>query len=149
MKTQISSLINGSENTVRNLSASKYVANPVGFHFKSNVPANGGTPTAEREDVALRVASENPESLHILASGVELSLSRHNSTSGKSWRWEAEITAAQYASITGSEAPVWTHKGARNSYGITVNMDCTVAVYATSGKKDCNVILGEEFIEIL
>ncbi len=149
MKTQISNLINGSENTVRNLSASKYAANSVGFHNKPNVPVNGGTPTAERNEIALRVAAENPGSLHIRANGVELSLTRHNSTSGKSWRWEAEITSAQYASITGSEAPVWSHKGARNSYGITVNMDCTVAVYATSGKKDCNVILGEEFIEIL
>lgn len=149
MKTQISNLINGSENTVRNLSASKYADNPVGFHNKPNVPVNGGTPSAERNEIALSVAAENPGSLHIRANGVELSLTRHNSTSGKYWSWEAEITAAQYAAITGNEAPVWAHKGARNSYRIMVNGDCTVAVYATSGKKGCDIILGEEFIEIL
>lgn len=149
MKTQISNLINGSENTVRNLSASKYADNHVGFHNKPNVPVNGGTPAAERNEIALRVAVENPGSLHIRANGVELSLTHHNSTSGKSWNWEAEITAAQYASITGKEAPVWAHKGACNSYSIMVNGDCTVTVYATSGKKGCDIILGEEFIEIL
>lgn len=44
MKTQINTLINGSENTVRNLNAEKYAKNPIGFFSgKTNGPEFGGS----------------------------------------------------------------------------------------------------------
>lgn len=150
MRTQISGLINGSENTIRGLSSKKYVNNPIGnYNSKNNTPEYGGTPTAERNAIAQAVSAENPENIRILAKGVELNLARHNSQSGKSWRWEAEISAEQYTAITSEDAPVWTHKNAINRYGIVVNGNCTVEVWAESGKKGFFRILGEEFIEIL
>lgn len=103
MKTQISNLINGSEHTIRNLTAEKYTTNPVGFYnYKNNSPMNGGTPTEEREETAKAVAAENPVQMHVIANGVELILARHNSTTGKSWCWECSVTAEQYTAIVGA-----------------------------------------------
>lgn len=149
MKTQISSLINGSETTVRNLNAGKYAENPIGFFCgKQNVPQFGGSTSEERQEVAQAVAIENPTSMHIVANGVELTLTRHNSSTGKSWRWEAEISAEEYAIITGTAAPEWQHKGAVNRYGIIIYDNCTVEFWAMSGKKSLIRVIGEEFIEI-
>lgn len=150
MKTQISSLINGSENTIRNLSAEKYANNPIGvYDGKGNVPQNGGTPTNERMAIAKAVDDENPTNMHILANGVGLTLGRINSVSGKSWRWETQLTKEQYEEITREKAPEWTHKNAQNEYCLVVNDKCIVSVLASSGKKGVCLILGEEFIEIL
>ena len=150
MKTQISNLINGSENTMRDIANSKYANNPIGFFCgNSNMPQLGGTPTAIRKAVADKIGAENPEAMHISIRGVDLTLARINSTTGKSWRWESPISAEQYTFITGIDAPIWTHAGAQNEYGIIVNGDCTVEVFATSGKKGLTTIIGEEFIEIL
>lgn len=147
MKTQISNLINGSSNTLRNINAAKYANNTIGtINGQPNTPAMGGTPTKERETVAAAVASENPESMSIRANGVELTLTRHSSTSGKTFAWGADITGEQYAQIAGMAAPTWK---SGESYSIQILKDCTVALYATSGKKGFSVILGEEFIEIL
>lgn len=150
MKTQISALINGSENTIRNISSEKYIQNPIGFFSgKQNVPQFGGTSAVERKRISKIVSDENPGSLLILANGVELLLPRHNSASGKSWRWEEAISAEQFTKITGKDAPEWVHVGAKNQYGIVIYDNCTVEVFATSGRKGVNFVLGEEFIEIL
>lgn len=150
MKTQINNLINGSENTIRNLSSSKYNANPVGsYSGKTNVPQFGGTPTSERKAVAAKVAEENPGNLIIEVRGIVLTLARHNSLSGKSWSWEAEITPDQYTAITGLAAPAWSHKGADNKYSVMITQDCTVEVYAASGKKGFARTLDEAYVAIL
>ena len=146
MKTQISSLINGSEFTIRNMLAEKYCSNAVDFF---NKPKLGGTTVEERTRIAMDVARENPDEMKVRANGVELTLSRNNSLSGKSWSWEAPITREQYAEISGKVAPFWTHAGAVNTYYIRIFMDCTIELHATSGRKGNTVYLGEEFIEIL
>lgn len=151
MKTQISNLINGSENTIRDLSAEKYISNPIGLYCgKHNVPKNGGTPTPERLAIANAVSAENPAEMRIVARGINLTLTRHNSISGKSWSWQAEITPEQYKTLTGEEAPAWTHKNAVNHYALIVHGSCTVEVEANDGgKKGYFRALGEEFIEII
>ncbi len=149
MKTQISDLINGSEFTIRDLNAEKYTSNPIGFYNgHENTPKLGGTPTAEREAVASKVALENPAEMHVRINGVDLTLLRHTSASGKSWRWTSEITPNQYEEIVGSLS-VWTHKGATNAYEIEIAQDCTVTAYAMSGRKGFSRIIGEEFVAIL
>lgn len=149
MKTQIVNLINGSCLTIRNLEAEKYKLNPIGFYSgQPNTPANGGTPTDEREAVARLISEENPNDLHILANGVELTLTRHNSVSGKHWYWELEITASQYQTIIG-DTPKWTNKDANNHYSLRIGANCVVEINAWSGKKGIYRILGEEFIKIL
>lgn len=151
MKTQISNLINGSENTIRNLSSEKYISNPIGFYCgKSNVPQNGGTPTPKRTAIANAVSAQNPAEMRVVARGINLTLTRHNSISGKSWNWQAEITPDQYKILTGEEAPIWTHKNAVNHYALIIHDSCTVEVEANDGgKKGYYRVLGEEFIEIL
>lgn len=150
MKTQINNLINGSENTVRNLNAEKYAKNPIGFFSgKTNVPEFGGTPAKTRSEIAQRVSEENPEELSIDVNGLGLTLGRYNSATGKTWRWEAPITAEQYTAIVGETAPVWSHNGAVNTYGIIISAACTVEVWATSGKKGFYRVLGEEFVTII
>lgn len=150
MKTQISNLINGSENTLRNLAAEKYRSNPIGFFSgKPNVPQFGGTCSAERDEVALKVAAENTADMRVIVNGVELKLTRINSTTGKSWRWVVEISAEQYEEVTGENAPIWSHKGAYNEYEFVIYQDCTAEVFATSGKKGFSKVLGEEFIKII
>lgn len=149
MKTQISNLINGSEFTIRDLSAEKYKNNPIGaFCGKHNVPELGGTPTAERNAIAAKVALENPAETLVRIKGFELTMLRHTSISGKSWRWEAEVTPEQFEAIADC-LPVWTHKGAENMYKIVLQQSCTVLAEATSGKKEYSRIIGEEFVEIL
>lgn len=149
-KTQISNLINGSENTLRDLASVKYVNNPIGFYTgKNNVPQLGGTPAAIRNAVANKVSAENPETMHINVRGVDLNLARYSSTSGQTWWWAAYITAEQFSLITGYKAPIWTHKKANNNYCIVVNDNCTVEASATSGKKGFTTSIGEEYIEIL
>lgn len=86
--------------------------------------------------------------MHVIANGVELILARHNSTTGKSWCWECSVTAEQYTAIVGAPAPSWAHKGAVNTYGITIYANCTIEVWASSGKKSFRRVLGEEFIQI-
>lgn len=151
MRTQISNLINGSENTIRNLSAEKYIDNPIGFYCgKSNVPQNGGTPAPERLAIANAVSAENPAEMRVIARGINLTLSRRNSTSGKSWSWRSEITPEQYKTLTGDDAPVWTHNNAVNHYALIIHGSCTVEVEANDGgKKGYYRVIGEEFIEIL
>lgn len=149
MKTQITDLINGSERTIRNLNAAKYESNPIGFYnFKENAPKLGGTPLLERKALADIVDAENPGDMVITANGVDLTLTRYTSTTGKSWRWESKLSAAQFKAISGKEAPVWFHARANNSYSIIINGDCTVQLFATSGKKGIDYVLGEEFIII-
>lgn len=150
MKTQISNLINGSNKTIRDNSAEKYAGNPVGFYnTRENTPKFGGTPLLDRMAIAKKVGAENPGDLHIIANGVAMTLTRHDSTTGKSWSWNAQITAEEFTAITGKDTPVWSHKGANNTYSIYIAMDCTVTVYATSGRKEYSCILGEEFVTIV
>lgn len=147
MKTQINTLINGSSNTIRNINAAKYADNTIGTNNgQPNTPAMGGTPSKERETVSAAVATENPESMSIRANGIAITLTRHTSSNGKTWTWDANITGEQFSKISGIVAPTWK---AGASYAIQIQMDCTVALYATSGKKGFSLILGEEFIEIL
>lgn len=128
----------------------QYLTNPIGFYSgKPNVPKFGGTPAKTRNEIAQRVSAENPEELSIEANGIGLKLNRYNSATGKTWRWEAPITAEQYTAIVGETAPVWSHKGAVNTYSIIISSDCTVEVWAASGKKGFYRVLGEEFVTII
>lgn len=143
-KTQISELINGSENTFRKLDAPKYN----GVKLRSNKPDCGGTPYEKRHAIALAVGAENPGDLKIRIAGKEYTLQRYNSLSGKSWYWDGDIDPETYGAIKGY-IPRWTHKGADNSYSILVDLNCQVSLIADSGKKNTQGYIDEAFIEIL
>lgn len=149
MKTQISELINGSENVVRKVDAAKYQENPIGnYNCKMNVPKYGGTPIVDRAATAEKVAAENPKTMRVSANGLDLTLDRQVSTTGKTRGWHASLTPDQYSAIVGCEAPKWEHKNAKNSYELTITMDCEVVLIASSGKKSASRIIDESFISI-
>lgn len=102
MKTQISDLINGNQNTIRDDSHPKYKTAEKATTYAGKVGPNYvGTNSHERELVAKKVYEENPEVLRISVKGVELELPIEKSVSGKSWMWTTNLTQKQYDAICG------------------------------------------------
>ena len=95
MKTQISSLINGRANVVRDISCEKY----------AGMDDIAGTNSAIREEIARKVLEENPDGMDVEVKGVRLHLGRYASCSGKTIWYNAEITREQYIAITGHDFP--------------------------------------------
>lgn len=122
MKTQITNLINGAKNVIRDEKNAKYLnAEPATSHT-----GFAGTCSSVRMNTAARVYNENGESLHVVVRGVELVLPIHKSVSGKSWIWGAELTEEQFNTICGFSFGV--SDKAINKYTLIVNGDCTVRV---------------------
>lgn len=121
MKTQIFDLINGAKNVIRNLSASKYAGCPAGTSAEF-----AGTTIRERTEVAEAVKLENPETLHINVRGVELVLQADRAkTSGRIVNYCADITAAQWCTITGRGAEYLKIYKYETSFSFRVNADMT------------------------
>ena len=146
MKTQITNLINGRKNVIRNMEDPKYAtAKPATSH-----DGFAGTNREERNEVAEKVHRENPEALTIIARGVALTLPIAYSTTGKSWSWGCELTEAQYTALGGTLT-----EGTLKAYRLTVNMDCTATLYSFTRKSEAaqwrqsNMTdLDESFIQI-
>lgn len=117
MKTQINNLINGEKRTIRNLNDEKYIA------AKQATSHNGfaGTNREERAAVAAKVAEENNEKMMVSILNQTLTLTRHFSTSGKTWWWSAEINEDLAANFVNTDGNI-------KSYTLTVNSDCTVDI---------------------
>lgn len=147
MKTQISNLINGSKNVIRNMEDAKYTtAKPATSH-------NGyaGTNRDERNEIAAKVYEENGDTLNITAKGINLTLPIHVSTTGKSWSWGCTLTEEQYVALGGRYT-----EGTLKSYSLQINMDCTVTLYSFTRKseaatwKQSNMTdIDESFIQII
>lgn len=147
MKTQISTLINGRKNVIRNMEDPKYInAKPASSHV-----GFAGTNRDERNEVAGKVHDENRDGMTIIARGIELILSIAYSVSGKSWSWSCQITEDQYKALGG----IYTD-GTLKAHSLQINMDCTVTLYSFTRKSDAaawrqsNMTdLDESFIQIL
>lgn len=121
MKTQISNLINGARNVIRDEAHEKYIT---AKQATSHV-GYAGTSHNERQEIGAHVYTENGDTLHVNVRGVELTLQIHKSMSGKSWYWRTELTEEQYKTICQTSIGVGTNL---RSYVLNINGDCTVYV---------------------
>ena len=148
MKTQITNLINGAKNVIRNMEDAKYMtAKPATSH-------NGyaGTNRDERNEIAAKVYAENGDALNITAKGIALTLPIHRSTTGKSWSWNCDLTEEQYTALGGTYT-----EGTLKSYALTMTMSCEVILRSFTRKTEAAqwrevgpmTYLDESFIQIL
>lgn len=144
MKTQITELINGSKNVLRDLNNDKY---------KKGKPI-AGTNHSLRERIAENVLKENPEYLNVKVRGVNISLKIGTSLSGKTFWYTAHLSEEQFLKISGFSCnPITKYK---SSFSLTIdcNMSVTLRTFAkkTDGaqwKQRTAFYLDESFIEIL
>lgn len=147
MKTQITDLINGAKNVIRNMDDPKYkIAKPATSH-------NGyaGTNREERNKIAAKVYEENEDTLIITAKGIALILFIQASTTGRSWSWIGHLTEEQYKALGGRYTG-----GKLKSYRIEVLMSCEVVLHSfTRRSEDAQwrsvgplTYLDESFIQI-
>lgn len=150
MKTQISNLINGSKSVKRDLSNAKYINAPGSTSFGDFA----GTNSEIRKSIAEQVFAENGSSISIEIAGLNLILSKHTSTTGKTSFYEVEITEAQFMQISGYAAkPFNKHEG---SFSLKIYGDMTV-VLSKFARRNSNCqwkmrgydYIGEEFVTIL
>lgn len=128
MKTQIASLINGS---------SKFS------------DAQPGTAAEVRNAIALAVHFENPEQITLEIDGTTFILSESHSLSGKSWKWQGEITEGEFIALTGDASNYAKSPLAdRNSYQLTLLQDCTLIATKTSAKHNHSVAIRESRVTI-
>lgn len=152
MKTQIISLVNGAKNVIRALSASKYAECPAGTSAEF-----AGTTIRERTEVAEAVKQENPEALRVNVRGVELVLKASRAkTSGRIVNYCADITAAQWCTITGRGAEFLEIYSFETSFSFRVNADMTAEALIFARKSPAAMwrtrkyeYIDESFITIL
>ncbi|HBV83565.1 MAG TPA: hypothetical protein DEB74_12415 [Lachnospiraceae bacterium] len=149
MKTQISNLINGAKNVIRDEEHEKYItakqaATHVGY---------AGTYAKERQEISERVYHENSDTLHINVRGVELTLQIHKSMSGKSWYWSVSLTDKQFQQICHTSIGVGENL---RSYELEINYDCRVYVQTFNRKNERRIwregythYIDEAFVTIL
>lgn len=143
MKTQISSLINGRANVVRDISCEKY----------AGVDELVGSSTEERAEITRKVIEENPDGMDIEVKGVRLHLDRYASCSGKTVWYKANLTREQYISIAGNDFP---DNRLQWYAAIDIAMDMRVSVMRFSRRNERatwrqkqSIILDESFVKIL
>ena len=150
MKTQISHLINGQKDVVRDLNHPKYNnASPATSHV-----GYAGSSHEEREEIANKVFDTNPHVLTVNVKGVVLNLHPYSSLSGKTRYYSASLTESEFMTILDLEhKPFNKHEG---GYSLEVSCDMTVKLNKFSRRNENatwkfrgSINLGEEFIQIL
>lgn len=150
MKTQISNLINGAMNVIRDEEHEKYLT---ATQATSHV-GYAGTNDKERQEISARVYYENGDTLHVNVCGIELTLQIHKSLSGKSWYWSVSLTEKQFQQIcchTSIGVGKYLH-----SYVLEINYDCRVYVQTFNRKNERRIwregythYIDEAFVTIL
>lgn len=143
MKTQIDNLINGSKNVIRDENHPKYAT------AKKNAYGDyAGTSTAERTAIAEKVFAENGDEMHVTIRGVELTLHRHSSTTGKNSLYSSELTPDEYALICSGNTVEWPAEMKFKSFDITIRNDCAVTVTRYGKKSEGATWKSREWHEI-
>jgi hypothetical protein len=129
MKTQIQDIINGAENVIRMENHPKYI------NSKVNSCGNFvGTAVDERNAIGEKIFAENGDEMRANIRGVELTLHRHSSSTGKTSWYSSELTPDEYAIICTGNTFEWPADMKFKSFDITIGKDCTVTV-TRYGKK--------------
>lgn len=144
MKTQIDNLINGSKNVVRDENHPKYAT------AKKNTYGDGyvGTSTAERLAIAEKVFAENGDEMHVIIRGVEITLRRHFSTTGKTSWYSSELTSDEYTTICSGRVYEFPAEMKFKSFGITIHNDCTVTTVRYGKKSEGGAWKVREYSDI-
>lgn len=149
MKTQISSLINGQKNVIRDESNPKYINAPMAT---SHI-GYAGTNAAIRKEVAYKVLSENPTCLNIESRGKQFNLERKSTLSGKTCWYEASITADDFLLLSGRKTVPYANE---TDYSLRIDADMKVGIILCTRSNEraqwryrATVYIGEEFINIL
>lgn len=129
MKTQIQDIINGAKNVIRMENHPKY----------SNAKVNSygnfvGTAIDECNAIGKKIFAENGDEMHANIRGVELTLHRHSSTTGKTSWYSSELTPDEAAIIYTGNKFEWPTEMKFKSFDITIRDDCTVTI-TRYGKK--------------
>lgn len=121
MKTQISHLINGAKNVIRDENHKKYTtAKQATSHI-----GYAGSNYNKRQEIAARVHCENGDNLRINIRGVELTLELNHSTTGKTWWYECALTQDQYSQICQTSLGIGANI---NEYHLYISSSCFVEV---------------------
>ena len=143
MKTQIYNLINGSKNVIRDENHPKYAT------AKKNAYGDYvGTSTAERTAIAEKVFAENGDEMHVIIRGVEITMQRNSSTTGKTSWYSSELTSDKYAIICNGNTFEWTAEMKFKSFDIKIASDCTVTVTRFGKKSEGATWKAREWHEI-
>lgn len=129
MKTQIQDIINGAENVIRMENHPKYISAKVNSYGNFV-----GTFNDERNAIGKKIFAENGDEMHANIRGVELTLHRHSSTTGKNSWYSSELTSDEYAIICTGHPIKWPDEMKFKSFDITIYNDCAVTV-TRYGKK--------------
>jgi hypothetical protein len=116
MKTQISSLVNGSKNVIGR-----------------SIDFKGGSNHALRSEIAKNVHLENMTELSVEVRGVHLKCVRSSSVSGKTITYNCEISKDQYKSILGFKTDITLD----SSFTFVINNDmtCQIDTFARKNEK--------------
>lgn len=150
MKTQISSLINGSKNVRRDLNNNKYK------NAKKSTSHIGyaGSNHVERITIGQQVLIENATEMIISVFGETILLNRVNSLSGKTSSYIADLSENQFIKLSGySSNPITNYQ---SKFSLTINEDMTVAINIFARKTEGSqwkqrmyLYIDESFITIL
>lgn len=149
MKTQISGLINGHKDVIRDESHPKY--NDARKAQNHDGPV--GSTDAERYETAQKVFAENPDFLKISIRGKEYLLEREYSTTGKTSWYCRELSPSEFLDITGYAEIPYTWEC---SFMLFIQGDTTVEIQSCVRKSERaqwkprqRWYIGEELVEIL
>ena len=149
MKTQISGLINGHKDVIRDESHQKYRNAAKAQNHDGYV----GSTDSERYGIAQKVFAENPDFLKVRIRGQEYLLSRESSVSGRTSWYRRELAPAEFLDITGYTVVPYSWEC---SFALFVQGDMTVEIQSCVRKSDRaqwksrqRWYIGEELVEIL
>ena len=147
-KTQISTLINGQKNVLRDVSNPKYINAPMATSHNGYA----GTNTSIREEIANNVFSENPELINIDARGKRFTLKKYSTLSGKTIWYETNITADDFLLLSGYKMLPYK---AETAYSLKIESDMKVCITMATRRNELaqwryrsTIYIGEEFIKI-
>ena len=120
MKTQITYLINGTQDIRRDLANSKYINCPKA----SSHIGYAGTNLKTRTEIAEKVKEENPNGMDVEMFGKKFHLSRLSSVSGKTVWFSTEISLEDFLLLSGYvEEPFKDSKESKFELEITNSMN--------------------------
>nr|DAZ41775.1 MAG TPA: hypothetical protein [Caudoviricetes sp.] len=124
MKTQITSLINGTRNIRRDLSNPKYIDCP---KATSHI-GYAGTSLKLRAEIAEKVIAENPDGMDVEMFGKKFHLLRSASVSGKTVWFSTEISPDEFMLLSGyAELPFKQSKECK--FALEINNDMNVLLH--------------------